>query len=83
MCIRDRDRAIRLVCQFRNAGIPAQLTPRAESESMDAYLDYARRFQLHRLISLPADGSTAVVYNTETGVSVSQAYTETVRDYIH
>ena len=50
---------------------------------MDAYLDYARRFQMHRLISLPADGSTAVVYDTETGVSVSQAYTETVRDYIH
>ena len=78
-----RDRAIRLVCQFRNAGIPAQLTPRAESESMDAYLDYARRFQLHRLISLPEDGSIAVVYDTETGVSVRQAYTETVRDYIH
>lgn len=78
-----RGRAIRLVCQFRNAGIPAQLTPRAESESMDAYLDYARRFQLHRLISLPEDGSIAVVYDTETGVSVRQAYTETVRDYIH
>ena len=78
-----RDRAIRLVCQIRNAGIPAQLTPRAESESMDAYLDYARRFQLHRLISLPEDGSIAVVYDTETGVSVRQAYTETVRDYIH
>ena len=78
-----RDRAIRLVCQFRNAGIPAQLTPRAESESMDAYLDYARRFQLHRLISLPEDGSIAVVYDTETGVSARQAYTETVRDYIH
>lgn len=78
-----RDRAIRLVCQFRNAEIPAQLTPRAESESMDAYLDYARRFQLHRLISLPEDGSIAVVYDTETGVSVRQAYTETVRDYIH
>lgn len=78
-----RDRAIRLVCQFRNAGIPAQLTPRVESESMDAYLDYARRFQLHRLISLPEDGSIAVVYDTETGVSVRQAYTETVRDYIH
>ena len=77
-----RDRAIRLVCQFRNAGIPAQLTPRAESESMDAYLDYARRFQLHRLISLPEDGSIAVVYDTETGVSVRQAYNETVRDYI-
>ena len=78
-----RDKAIRLACQFRNAGIPAQLTPRTEAETMDAYLDYARRFQMHRLISLPADGSTAVVYNTETGVSVSQAYTETVRDYIH
>ena len=78
-----RDRAIRLVCQFRNAGIPAQLTPMAEAESMDAYLDYARRFQLHRLISLPEDGSIAVVYDTETGVSVRQAYTETVRDYIH
>ena len=46
-----RDKAIRLACQFRNAGIPAQLTPRAEAESMDAYLDYARRFQMHRLIS--------------------------------
>ena len=78
-----RDKAIRLACQFRNAGIPAQLTPRTEAETMDAYLDYARRFQMHRLISLPADGSTAVVYDTETGVSVSQAYTETVRDYIH
>ena len=78
-----RDKAIRLACQFRNAGIPAQLTPRTEAETMDAYLDYARRFQMHRLISLPADGSTAVIYDTETGVSVSQAYTETVRDYIH
>lgn len=46
---------------------------------MDAYLDYARRFQLSRLISLPEDGSIAVVYDTETGVSVRQAYTETVR----
>ena len=78
-----RDKAIRLACQFRNAGIPAQLTPRTETEDVDAYLDYARRFQMHRLISLLGDGSTASVYDTETGVSVNQAYTETVRDYIH
>lgn len=78
-----RDKAIRLACQFRNAGIPAQLTPRTETEGMDAYLDYARRFQMHRLISLLGDGSTASVYDTETGVSVNQAYTETVWDYIH
>lgn len=78
-----RDKAIRLACQFRNAGIPAQLTPRTETEGMDAYLDYARRFQMHRLISLLGDGSTASVYDTETGVSVNQDYTETVRDYIH
>ena len=78
-----RDKAIRLACQFRNAGIQAQLTPRAEAETMDAYLDYARRFQMHRLISLPEDGNTAWVFDTETGVSSSLPYSETVRDYIH
>lgn len=78
-----RDKAIRLACQFRNAGIPVQLTPMEEAETVEAYLDYARRFGIHRLIRLAEDGSKAFVYDTETGVSVSQAYTETVRDYIH
>lgn len=78
-----RNKAIRLGCQFRNAGIPVQLTPKEEQETVDAYLDYARRFRMHRLIFLAEDGSQAFVYDTETGVFVSQAYSETVRDYIH
>ncbi len=78
-----RDKAIRLACQFRNAGIPVQLTPMEEAETVETYLDYARRFGMHRLIRLIGDGSKAFVYDTETGVSTSQAYTETVRDYIH
>ncbi len=78
-----RNKAIRLGCQFRNAGIPVQLTPKEKQETVDAYLDYARRFRMHRLIFLAEDGSQAFVYDTETGVFVSQAYSETVRDYIH
>lgn len=70
---------IHLAGHFRKSGMAVQLIRRRSTETVEAYLSYAKRHHIRNLLYLADSGDEVLVYNVQTGQADTLSYTDYIQ----
>ena len=70
---------IHLAGHFRKSGMAVQLIRRRSTETVEAYLSYAKRHHIRNLLYLADSGDEVLAYNVQTGQADTLSYTDYIQ----